>query len=522
MFEEITKVNRVAIGDIIRRAASRYKDKTALVEEDKIISYEELDHGANRFANYLIEIGFKKGETIATICSNSIDFVIAMFGIQKAGLIWVPINPGISISEKNYILTKVAAKMIIADYNFVQHNISEFEEYPVIIIGQKTQMIGKPFSETLIGQSDEEPDVPIQDRDVAQIMFTSGTTGNPKGIKISHLAVYFASLSNIIEFNFKASDVAAALMPMFHCAQHTFLASFLNVGARIVIIKKFEPENFMHLIEQEEITFMFALPMMYRAIIHHSKQKSYHLDSLQTCMYAMAPMDRNTLEKGINEIGANFLLGTGQTEIYPATMQFKPEEQLRRFGSYWGTTAIINDTAVMDENGNILPKGQIGEIVHRGPNVMNGYLNDEKATIETRLFGWHHTGDLGYWDEDGQMVFVDRKKDIIKTGGENVASIKVEQTLLNHEKIENAVVVGLPHDRWIEAVTAFVIPKADSDVIEEEIITYCKQHLGGFQVPKKIIFIDEFPMTTTGKIQKHKLRKQFESLYSLEHPENIH
>lgn len=172
--------------------------------------------------------------------------------------------------------------------------------------------------------------------------------------------------------------------------------------------------------------------------------------------------------------------------MYPATMLFKPEQQLKRFGSYWGTTAILNDTAVMDDDGNILTKGQLGEIVHRGPNVMNGYLDNNEATKETRLFGWHHTGDLGYWDDDGQMVFVDRKKDMIKTGGENVASIKIEQTLLNYEKIENVVVVGLPHERWIEAVTAFVCPKDGSDVTEEEIIVYCKQHLGGFQVPKKL------------------------------------
>ncbi|WP_342512892.1 AMP-binding protein [Sporosarcina sp. FSL K6-1522] len=513
MREEITVINRVAIGDIIRRAASRYENKTALVDGERRLTYRELDQACNRFANYLIGSGYKKGDAIATICGNSIDHVIAMYGIQKAGLIWVPVNPGLSSAEQQYILNKAQVKMIIIDHAFLQADRSRFDRSTIIIVNNEKDG-GTTFAETLIGQSAEEPDVAIQDRDVAQIMFTSGTTGNPKGVCISHLSVYLASLGNIVDLHIKESEVLMVIMPMFHCAQHTFLTSFLTIGAKLVVAGKFEPEHFMQTIEKEQGTFMFALPMMYRAIIHHPNRKKYNLTSLQTCLYAMAPMDQTTLKKGIEELNADFLLGTGQTEMYPATMFFKPEEQLKRFGSYWGTTAIINDTAIMDDEGNLLEKGQIGEIVHRGPNVMNGYLDNEEATKETRLFGWHHTGDLGYWDEDGQMVFVDRKKDMIKTGGENVASIKIEQTLLNYDKIENAIVVGLPHEKWIEAVTAFVRPKAGQEVTEEEIIAYCKEHLGGFQVPKKVVFVEEFPMTTTGKIQKQKLRVQYENLFA--------
>ncbi|KAA0965203.1 AMP-binding protein [Sporosarcina sp. ANT_H38] len=513
MREEISVINRVAIGDIIRRAAGRYENKTALVEGEQKLTYRELDQACNRFANYLIGSGYKKGDGIATICGNSIDHVIAMYGIQKAGLIWVPVNPGLSSVEQQYILNKADVKVIIIDHAFLQADRSRFDSSTIIIVNNIEGEAGKSFTETLVGQSHEEPDVDIHDRDVAQIMFTSGTTGNPKGVCISHLTVYLASLGNIADLLIKESEVLLVIMPMFHCAQHSFNTSFLSIGAKLVVAKKFEPENFMQTIEREQGTFIFALPMMYRAIIHHPNRKNYNLTSLQTCLYAMAPMDQTTLKKGIAELEADFLLGTGQTEMYPATMFFKSEEQLKRFGSYWGTTAIINDTAVMDDEGNLLGKGQIGEIVHRGPNVMNGYLDNEEATKETRLFGWHHTGDLGYWDEDGQMVFVDRKKDMIKTGGENVASIKIEQMLLNHEKIENAIVVGLPHEKWIEAVTAIVRPKTGQEVTEDEIIAYCKENLGGFQVPKKVIFVDEFPMTTTGKIQKQKLRVQYESLF---------
>ena len=514
MREEISIVNRVAIGDIIRRAAGRYEDKIALVEGDKRLSYRELDQACNRFANYLIASGYKKGDAIATICGNSIDHVIAMYGIQKAGLIWVPVNPGLSSTDKQYILDEVDAKLTVIDYDFWQADREQYKDAAFLIVNNKEENADRSFAGTLVGQSDQEVDVDIRDRDVAQIMFTSGTTGNPKGVCISHLSVYFAALGNIADLGLKESEVLLVVMPMFHCAQHSFNSSFLAIGAKLVVVKKFEPENFMQLIEKEQGTFLFTLPMMYRAIIYHPNRKNYNLTSLARCLYAMAPMDQGTLKKGIDELEAGFLLGTGQTEMYPATMIFKPEEQLKRFGSYWGTTAIINDTAVLDGKGNILAKGQIGEIVHRGPNVMNGYLNNDEATKETRLFGWHHTGDLGYWDEDGQMVFVDRKKDMIKTGGENVASIKIEQILLNYEKIENAIVVGLPHERWIEAVTAFVRPKDGIDVTEEEVIAYCKEHLGSFQVPKKVVFVDQFPMTTTGKIQKQKLRADYEMLFA--------
>lgn len=511
MLDEISIVNRIAIGDIIRRAAKRYQDEIALVEGEKSISYDELDQACNRFANYLIECGYNKGDAIATICGNSIDHVIAIYGIQKAGLIWVPINPGISSAEKEYILNTVNVKLTIIDDDLLKVDTSLFENANILIVGNEQSE--KSLQKTILNQSPIEPLIHVQDRDIAQIMFTSGTTGNPKGVCVSHTAVYMASLNNIIEVNFKQSDVSLAVMPLFHCAQHTLITSLLTIGAKIVLVKKFEPENFMQLIEKEKVTFLFALPMMFRAIIHHPKFKNYNLKSLKNCLYAMAPMDETTLKKGIEEIGADFLLATGQTEIYPATMVFKPEEQLKRFGSYWGTTALINDTEVMDDQGNILGKGQIGEIVHRGPNVMNGYLDNEEATKETRLYDWHHTGDLGFWDEDGQMVFVDRKKDIIKTGGENVASIKIEHTLINYHKIDAAVVVGIPHERWNEAVTAFVRPKEQTVVTEEEIVSYCKQHLGGFQVPKKVVFVDEFPMTSTGKIQKQKIRAQYNSLY---------
>lgn len=512
---DISIVNRVAIGDIVRRGAHRYPQKPALIEHDKVMTFKEFDERCNQFANYLLSRGLKKGDKIATICGNSMEYVIISFGIAKAGLIWVPINPGIGFAEKSYILKETNAKLLIGDAELIKHSINELSAIcsSILFTDEDIGESGNTMWHVLEDQDKTEPEVHIEDRDVAQIMYTSGTTGNPKGVMISHLAVFIASLSNIIENEYKKDSVLLAMMPMFHCAQHTMITASLHHGVPVVILRGFEPELFMKTVEKQQVTTMFALPMMYKIVLDHPKRSRYDLSSLEKCIYAMAPMDRTTLERCINEFGADFSLGTGQTEMYPSTMSFKPEEQLRRFGSYWGVSALIVDTAVMDDDGNIVPDGEVGEIVHRGPNVMNGYLNREEETAKSREFGWHHTGDLGYWDPDGQLVFVDRKKDMIKTGGENVASVKVESTLLMNDKVANAAAVGLPHEHWIEAVTAFVVPKPGQNVTEQEIIDHCKKHLGSFQVPKAVIFLKELPGTTTGKVKKHILRETYENHY---------
>lgn len=513
MFDEINIINRVATGDIIRRAARRFPDKTAVVDGNIRLTYTEFDQMTNQYAHYLKSIGLKKGDSVATIAINSVGHLLTMFGVQKAGLVWVPINPGISIEDQRYILEKSDAKLIVADYPVVAHNLPELTEYSFLFTADHEVEEAKTIQEAIANQPMTELDVHIEDRDLAQIMFTSGTTGNPKGVMISHLSVYLASLSNIIDTQFKEDDVCSVLMPMFHCAQHTFIASNFHIGGTAVVFREFEPTNVMETIAQEKISFFFALPMMYRALIHHPNRSDFDLSSLRKAVYAMAPMDRPTLERGIKELEVDFLLGTGQTEMYPGTMFFKPEDQLTKVGSYWGNTAIINDTAVMDDDGNLLPAGEVGEIVHRGPNVMMGYLDNEEDTKEAREFGWHHTGDLGYWDEDGLMVFVDRKNDIIKTGGENVASVRVESAILAHNKVENVGVIGLDHDHWEEAVTAIVMLKEGEEATEKEILNHCREHLNGFEVPKAVRFMEALPMTTTGKVQKHLLREQFANLY---------
>jgi long-chain acyl-CoA synthetase len=187
----------------------------------------------------------------------------------------------------------------------------------------------------------------------------------------------------------------------------------------------------------------------------------------------------------------------------------QPDRQLKRFGNYWGESLIVNETAIMDDVGNLLPRGRAGELVHRGPNVMLGYYKDPKATEEARKFGWHHTGDLALIDEHGEVLFLDRKKDMIKSGGENIASVRIEEALLAHPAVQNAAVVGLPHPQWGEAVAAFVKLKPGAEGDEASIAEHCRKSLAGFQIPKLIRILDEMPMTATGKLRKAELRQKF-------------
>jgi len=513
MREEPSIINRIAIGDSLRRAAARQPDKVALIERDRRLSYRDLDAQCNQFANYLLQSGLKKGDAVATLCLNSSELLIASYGIAKAGMVWVPINVLLIGEQLQYILEHVDAKLVIADDELLVRSRADVEarcsRIVVIQAAGLSAPAGASFAEALQGQSAVEPVVDIHERDIAQIMYTSGTTARQKGVAISHLGVYLATLGNIIETGIQRNDVTAAVMPIFHCAQHALVASFIHNGATLVIMRKFEPEAYMRAVAEHKLSWIFLLPMMYRAILDHPKRKSLDLTSLRYCLYAMQPMDRPTLIRLTEEICPNFALASGQTETYPAFTCFRPEFQLSKKGPYWGSASLINDVAIIDDEGQFMPQGSVGELVVRGPNVMMGYYKDPVATAEARKFDWHHTGDLCYLDEDAQVVFVDRKKDMIKSGGENVASITVESVLLGHPQIANAVVVGLPHAHWIEAITAFVVLKPGENTTAEDVIAFCKSRLGRHEVPKEVVFMQQLPMTATGKLQKNVLRKEF-------------
>ncbi len=510
------RIGRVAIGDLLKRAARRFPDRVAITDGARRVTFTELDRDANRFASYLVARGLKPGEKISTICNNSIEFVKAQFGIHRAGLVWVPVNTMLGPADTDYILGHAEVRFALIDDNL--HAQADrraalqkrgMDLIAVDLAGTAKAAGLESFNDLIQGRSDIEPDIEIDERDLAMIIYTSGTTSRPKGAMHCHLAVVMAVMSNCIESQLSRNDGITGQFPLFHCAGHVLLLSYLSVGGRMALMRGFDPVACMEAIVRDKLTVFVGLPLMYQAILDHPRRKEYDLSGLRTCIYTMAPMGRPLLERAIAELCPNFVLASGQTEMYPTTTMSRPEVQLQRFGNYWGESLFVNETAIMDDAGNLLPRGQPGELVHRGPNVMLGYYKDPKSTEEARKFGWHHTGDLALIDENGEVLFLDRKKDMIKSGGENVASVKIEETLLSHPAVLNAAVVGLPHPQWGEAVSAFVKLKPGATADEASIIEHYRKTLGGFQVPKMVRILEEMPMTATGKLRKVELRQAY-------------
>jgi long-chain acyl-CoA synthetase len=516
------RIGRVTIGDLLRKAARRIPERIALTDGERQATFAEIDRDANRFANALVARGMRPGEKISTICNNSVDMVKALFGIHRAGLVWVPVNTMLGVLDMDYILDHAEVRVAVIDDSLYAQperraalekrgvSLMEIEPAAPSLAATRTSASGLPrFTDLIAGHSDIEPEVEIGDRDLAMIIYTSGTTSRPKGAMHGHLAVVMAVMSNAIEMHLGRSSSISGQLPLFHCAAHVLLLSFLAVGGKVALMRGFDPVACLEAIARDRLTVFLGLPLMYQALLDHPRRRELDLTSLRMCIYAMAPMPRPLLERAIAELCPNFVLSSGQTEMYPATTMSQPDRQLARFGNYWGESMIVNETAIMDEEGNLLPPGQAGELVHRGPNVMLGYYKDPVATEAARRHGWHHTGDLAMVDEHGEILFLDRTKDMIKSGGENVASVKVEETLLAHPAVMNAAVVGLPHPEWGEAVTGFVKLKPGSVAAPEEIIEHCRERLGKFQVPKLVIVLSELPMTATGKLRKVELRQTF-------------
>lgn len=513
------EITRIAGGDIARRAGNRYPDTVGFVvpENGREVTFAEFDRRAAQAANAFSASGLEKGSRLAFVAGNSLQFLEAYFGALKAGVVAVPINPEISTDDIGYEFEHSEADALLVDdvlYEKVAPLLSEHElETLAAFEWSGADVPVRSFASLLEGHSTVEPDVTIHSDDLAQIMYTSGTTSLPKGVLLSHRAIHMGSLNSATNGDLTRHDVLSCVMPLFHCAQLGLAKAAMHVSARTVVRREFDPEQFLDDIENRDLSWSFLLPVMYNGLVARDDIETRDLSSLRFCLYAMTPMANSALKRCTETLGADFALGSGQTEAYPPTCIYQPEWQLEKEGNYWGHATANTEIEIMDDDGELLPRGAVGEIVYRGPNVMDGYLKNEAATREAFAHGWFHSGDMGYFDEDGLLMFVDRKKDMIKSGGENVSTQKVESTLLDHPAVAEVAVVGLPHERWGEAVTSFVIPEQGVDASPEDVREFARERLAGFETPKSVEFVDDLPKTATGKVQKYQLAEHERDYY---------
>ena len=513
-------IGRINVGDSLTRTAATRPGQLAVVDGDRRFSYAEFNGYVNRLAHGLAGLGYERGAALAVASGNSADFLAVYYACAKLGVVCVPVNLGWRPDEVAYVLGHSRARGIVVETQLVAAMQDAIAKVPEV-----TDVLVAPADlATLSARGNTaEPQCFVDDRDALSYLYTSGTTSFPKGVVGSHVAIYLESMSGALDSGWRADDRFVAMLPMFHTAQlNAFCTPAILVGATIHVMRGFDPAVLLNLIEGEQITQIFGLPMMYRAMLDHPSFAERDLSSLRRAVYAMAPMPDGLIRRCLDGFGCDFALLFGQTEMSPITTLFRPEHQLSHIGAV-GTPLIGVQVAIMGTEGELLPPGETGEIVYRGPSTMSGYLHDDEATDQAFAHGWFHSGDVGRFGDDGVLWFTDRHKDVIKTGGENVASIEVEKAVYAADpRVGEAVVVGLPHERWSEAVTAVVVPRPGETIDAAGLIAKLKDRLDGFKVPKSVIFTDQLPKTSTGKIQKNVLRSEHAQHYQAEHYQAQH
>ncbi len=494
-------VRRNTVGDALRRAARLFRDRSALVFGDRDWSFAGLDLAADRVAGWLAGQGLVPGDRVAAYGRNSDAYLIAFLACLRGGFVHVPVNYALTGEELSYIVSQSGSKLVLVGSG-LEANLAG------ITVPSRPIMDVLPVALDAVAPIGAEPD--LEDDSLAQIVYTSGTTAAPKGAMMTHKAMISQYYSVIHNMDYAEGDQALAALPLYHTAQmHAFTVPQMLVGARTILIEAPAPDLVLRLIEQENITSFFAPPTVWISLLRHPDFATRDLTSLEKVYYGASIMPVPVLHELRERLPKSRPYNCyGQTEIAPLATILRPEEHDARPASC-GRPVLNVMTRVVDPDMNDVPPGTHGEIVHRSPHLMVGYWEKPAETAEAFAGGWFHSGDVGYFDAEGYLYIVDRIRDVINTGGVLVASREVEEVLFTHPAVSEVAVVGLPDDKWIEAVSAFVVLRPGHTTNESELIAHARQHLAPYKLPKKILFTDNLPRNTAGKLLKRELRKQY-------------
>jgi fatty-acyl-CoA synthase len=514
----LDRIHEQALGSILVRTAIRDPERPAIIWRGRTTNYGDFNRTVNRIAHALSDRGIARGDRIALLAHNSQEYLELFFALAKLGAISVPINFMLNAGEVAFILGHSSARGIVTETALVPVAATAAE---LAMPSGAIQAViaddgGAPPSgwESTARWRDHpdasEPDTVVGDNDPIQLMYTSGTESRPKGVTLTSRSLLWQYAAMIIDAGMTRDDIEIHALPFYHCAQlHCFLSPDVYLGATSVVLPGPDAAAILAAVEEYRATKLFCPPTVWIALLRHADFDRRDLSSLTKGYYGAAAMPVEVLrELSARLPGLSLWNLYGQTEMSPLATVLRPHEQLSHPGSA-GRAALNVVTRVVDDEDVPLPPGSVGEIVHRSPHAMLGYWEDPDKTAEAFRGGWFHSGDLGVIDEDGYLAVVDRKKDMIKTGGENVASREVEEVLYGHPDVAEAAVFGLPHQYWIEAVSAAVVLRAGSHVGTEELIDFAKQHLASYKVPKSIFLTDSLPRNPSGKILKRELRTAY-------------
>ncbi len=508
------------------RSTEVYPEKTAVIYGEKRYMYKQFQARVFRLANALKSIGIGKCDKVAFICPNTPPMLEAHYAVPMIGAALVSINIRLSAKEIAYIVDHSDAKAVFADNEFgtlvaaIRDELPKVKTYVNICDIDKSKPLGDIDYEAFLANSSDDPvAIDITDeRDVLAINYTSGTTGLPKGVMYHHRGAYLNALGEQLEFNTRPDSVYLWTLPMFHCNGWCFTWGITAMGATHVCLRKVVPEEIYKIIESEKVTHLCAAPTILIGMSAYATQHNVNLSHKVEIMTAGAP-PAPTVIQNMESVGANITQTYGLTEVYGphSVCQWQKRwdtlsvEEMAQMKARQGVPYIVSmymdvvDPATMEP----VPRDgkTIGEIVMRGNNVMLGYYKDTKATEEAFYGGWFHSGDLAVIHPDNYAQIMDRKKDIIISGGENISTVEIENALYRHPDVLEVAVIPVPDPKWGEVPKAFIVPKNGSKPDPKEIIEFCKENLARFKAPKSIEF-GELPKTATGKIQKFKLREK--------------
>jgi fatty-acyl-CoA synthase len=505
---------RMNVGYLLTNAANRYPDRTAIVFEGRRFSYREFNERVNSLAKAFVELGVRKGDKVAAMLFNSNEIVEVYFAAAKMGGVFVPINFRFKEREASYILDHSDAVIFIYGEEFAEMVASLRSELSKV---KQYVCVGSAVGETLeyegliAGFPPKEPEGEVTENDECQLMYTSGTTGRPKGALITHGNVLWNLVNTMIAREDIPGDISLVVGPLYHTAAlNNHFTIRVALAGTSVIMRRFDPREMMETIERERINVVSGSPAAFNFLLQLPNLEGYDTLSVTKCTAgsAILPVEtKNRLLEVFPNCGGVYDV-YGCTETSPCITILSARDSLRKHACV-GKPLLFLEAKVVDEDGNEVPVGEVGEVVCRGPTVMKGYYKDEEGTKEALKGGWLHTGDLARVDEEGFFYIVDRKKDMVISGGENIYPREIEEVLYTHPKVAEAAVIGVPDDVWGESVKALVVLKEAETMTEKEVIAFCEAHLASYKRPRSVDFVEVLPRNPSGKVLKTELRARY-------------
>ena len=492
------------VDGVLHRSALRSPSRTALVFADRTWTYAELDDAVSRAAGFLSDLGVAQGDRVATYGRNSDAYLLAFLGLARIGAVHVPVNYALTGEELGYLVEQSGSRVLLVDPALAAHVDA--------LVTQPSQVVALRDAPGSLLDAARTGDVPViettvEDTDLVQLLYTSGTTSRPKGAMMTHRALVHEYVSCVHSMQMGADDAPLHPMPLYHSAgMHCFLLPYLMVGAVNRLMEAPDVAEVLRRVEADGVGALFLAPTVWVPLANHPDFATRDLSSLRKAFYGASIMPGPVLARLRAALPALRVYNCfGQSEIGPLATVLQPEEHDERPESC-GRPVLFVELRVVDDDGADVAADGVGEAVYRSPQLCEGYWDKPEETLEAFRGGWFHSGDLVRIDAEGYITVVDRIKDVINTGGIMVASREVEDALYTHPAVAEVAVIGTPDDRWIEAVTAFVVLKEPVDT--PTLITHAKGTLAGFKVPKHVHVIDELPRNQSGKLLKRELRER--------------